>query len=57
MTSRDKIKVVCRIRPENALEKSVNYNKCVTYQDYNITVAVSINSEVINIGWRRYQVE
>ena len=40
MTSRDRIKVVCRIRPENKLEKEGNYQKCVTYDDYQIAVSV-----------------
>lgn len=38
MSTRDRIKVVCRIRPENAIEKAGNYARCVTYDDYNITV-------------------
>jgi hypothetical protein len=41
MSQRERIKVVCRIRPENKLEKEGNYQKCVTYEDYNITVNVS----------------
>jgi hypothetical protein len=43
MSQRDRIKVVCRIRPENKLEKEGNYQKCVTYEDYAITVNVSEN--------------
>jgi hypothetical protein len=41
MSQRERIKVVCRIRPENKLEKEGNYQKCVTYEDYAITVNVS----------------
>ena len=41
MTSnREKIKVVCRIRPENKLEKEGNYQKCVTFDNTNISVNV-----------------
>ncbi len=39
-TQRDRIKVVCRIRPENKLEKEGNYQKCVTYEDLSISVNV-----------------
>ena len=31
---------MCRIRPENKIEKEGNYQKCVTYEDYQITVNV-----------------
>ena len=41
MSQRERIKVVCRIRPENKLEKEGNYSKCVTFEDYAITVTVS----------------
>ena len=41
MSQRERIKVVCRIRPENKLEKEGNYNKCVTFEDYAISVTVS----------------
>lgn len=40
MSQRDKIKVVCRIRPENKIEKEGAYQKCVTYDDQNISVTV-----------------
>jgi hypothetical protein len=40
MSTRDRIKVVCRIRPENKLEKEGNYQKCVTYDNTNISVTV-----------------
>jgi len=43
MSQRDRIKVVCRIRPENNLEKEGNYQKCVTYSDAKISVQVSPN--------------
>ena len=33
--------MVCRIRPENKLEKEGNYQRCVTYDDINIAVNVS----------------
>lgn len=37
-TVRDRIKVVCRIRPENQIEKSGNYARCVTFDSTNITI-------------------
>ena len=40
MSQRERIKVVCRIRPENKLEKEGNYQKCVTYDTTNIAVTV-----------------
>ena len=41
MTSRDSIKVVCRIRPENAIETSGAYKHCVKHNEYDISVNVS----------------
>ena len=38
MASRDRIKVVCRIRPENKIEIAGNYPRCVTFDGPNITV-------------------
>lgn len=40
-SQRERIKVVCRIRPENKIEKEGNYQKCVTYEDLSISVTVS----------------
>lgn len=40
MSQRERIKVVCRIRPENKIEKDGNYQKCVTYEDTAISVTV-----------------
>ncbi len=42
MSQRERIKVVCRIRPENKLEKEGNYQKCVTFEDQAITVNVRV---------------
>jgi len=39
--SRESIKVVCRIRPENRIETEGNYPRCVTYTDEAISVSVS----------------
>ena len=36
--SRDSIKVVCRIRPENQLELGGSYSRCVEYTDKEIAV-------------------
>lgn len=38
MASRDRIKVICRIRPENKIEISGNYARCVTFDGPNISV-------------------
>ena len=45
MASRDSIKVVCRIRPENALEMGGNYKRCVEHTKTDVSVSVS-NSRV-----------
>ena len=42
MASRDSIKVVCRIRPENALEMAGSYKRCVEHNDKDISISVSI---------------
>jgi hypothetical protein len=51
MSQRERIKVVCRIRPENKLEKEGSYQKCVTFEDQSIAVTVrrSRAFEKINI--------
>jgi hypothetical protein len=41
MSNRDSIKVVCRIRPENAIEKQGAYQKCVEHDSTQIQVTVS----------------
>ena len=41
MSSRDSIKVVCRIRPENAIEKGGSYKRCVEHTKQDIQVTVS----------------
>jgi hypothetical protein len=46
MSQRDRIKVVCRIRPENQLEIRGAYKRCVTYDDTNITVQCVPESKV-----------
>jgi hypothetical protein len=46
MASRDRIKVVCRIRPENKIEKEGNYPRCVTYDSTSITVDCIPESKV-----------
>ena len=40
MSSREAIKVITRIRPENHLELGGGYKRCVTYDDTNISVQV-----------------
>ena len=42
MSSRDSIKVVCRIRPENAIESGGGYRHCVKHNEYDISVNVSL---------------
>ena len=46
MSSRDRIKVVCRIRPENQIEKEGRFRRCVGYDDYNISVECQPESKV-----------
>lgn len=50
MSTRDRIKVVCRIRPENAIEKAGNYSRCVTYDQYNISVECQPESKVSDMA-------
>ena len=45
MSSRDKIKVVCRIRPENKLEIQGNYQRCVAFQDSSISVTEEVGGK------------
>lgn len=42
MSNRDSIKVVCRIRPENAIESTGGYKRCVEHNTKDISVSVSI---------------
>jgi hypothetical protein len=44
MANRDSIKVVCRIRPENEIEKKGAYRKCVEHDDTQIEINVSLSS-------------
>ena len=41
MSSRDSIKVVCRIRPENAIEQGGGYKRCVEHNKFDINISVS----------------
>jgi hypothetical protein len=45
MSARDRIKVVCRIRPENKIEKAGNYKSCVEFDDTNISVECNPESK------------
>jgi hypothetical protein len=49
-SNRDRIKVVCRIRPENAIEKSGNYKRCVEYDRTNISVECITESKVSDMS-------
>lgn len=54
MSQRERIKVVCKIRPENKIEKEGNYQRCVTFEDTTISVTVSelellFQSYIINV--------
>lgn len=40
--SRDTIKVVCRLRPENATEKAGGYKICVSHTKESVKVNVNI---------------
>ena len=50
MSNRDRIKVVCRIRPENKLELAGAYARCVTYSDNDITVQCNPESKVSDMA-------
>jgi hypothetical protein len=52
MANRDRIKVVCRIRPENAIEKSGNYKRCVEFDTKNISVECTPESKVSDMAGR-----
>ena len=49
MSQRDRIKVVCRIHPENKIEKEGNYQKCVQFDNLNISVTVIITNFMRNL--------
>ena len=46
MSSRDRIKVVCRIRPENKIELAGNYPRCVDFTRTNINIECRPASKV-----------
>tara|TARA_B110000285_G_scaffold235265_1_gene315954 strand:- start:3569 stop:3910 length:342 start_codon:yes stop_codon:yes gene_type:complete len=46
MSARDRIKVVCRIRPENKIEIAGNYPRCVTFDKSNISIECKPESKV-----------
>jgi len=50
MSNRDAIKVVCRIRPENAIENKGGYKRCVVYDDTKIEVNCSPDSKVSDMS-------
>jgi len=50
MNVRDSIKVVCRIRPENAIEKTGNYERCVEYDNINISIDCQPESKVSDMS-------
>jgi kinesin family protein 5 len=50
MANRDSIKVVCRIRPENEIEKKGAYRRCVEHDDKQIEIAVTAESKVSDMN-------
>lgn len=46
-SNRESIKVVCRIRPENELEKKGSYRRCVEHDEKQIEISVSFSSFLI----------
>jgi kinesin family protein 5 len=48
--NRDSIKVVCRIRPENAIETKGSYRRCVTHDDTKIEVNCNPESKVSDMS-------
>ena len=49
MSARDRIKVVCRIRPENKIEITGNYGRCVEFDRENISVECWPESKVSDL--------
>lgn len=49
-STRDRIKVVCRIRPENKIELAGDYKRCVTYSGCDITVDCTPESKVSDMA-------
>ena len=48
MANRDSIKVVCRIRPENAIELGGAYKRCVEHSEKDISVSVSATMSFVS---------
>jgi hypothetical protein len=46
MSNRDRIKVVCRIRPENKIEIAGNYPRCVGFDRTHINIECRPASKV-----------
>ena len=42
MSSKENIRVVCRIRPENKIEKDGEYNNCMTYNSSSIKININV---------------
>jgi hypothetical protein len=49
-SARDRIKVVCRIRPENKIEIAGAYQRCVQYDKTNISVNCNPESKVSDMA-------
>lgn len=47
MSSRESIKVVCRLRPLNQIELQGNFKNCVEHDDLSITINVSIKIDYV----------
>ena len=52
MSNRDRIKVVCRIRPENAIEKAGKYARCVTFDGPHIAIECQPESKASDMVGR-----
>lgn len=50
MSSRDRIKVVCRIRPENRIESEGNYGRCLEWDKTNISISCNPESKVSDMA-------
>jgi len=52
MSNRDRIKVVCRIRPENTIEREGKYARCLKWDYNNVAIDCQAESKVSDANGR-----
>ena len=50
MSNRDRIKVVCRIRPENAIEIAGKYKRCLEWDNSNVSIECTPDSKTSDMN-------